>query len=106
MSDATDRIKRNSARGLSFWKMVGIHLSAVPEEQAFIEAARKEHKDLNIIANDVVTNQGRGAKSIWTWDDPNTRKTRATIHTFADKVNKTKYPPGTTLDVEGTAETG
>ena len=49
MSDATDRIKRNSARGLSFWKMVGIHLSSVPEEQAFIEAARKEHKDLHVL---------------------------------------------------------
>ena len=70
VNEANERIKRNSARGLTFWKMVGIHLNAIPEEQAFIEVARKEHSDINLLANNVVTNHGKGAKAIWTWDDP------------------------------------
>ena len=99
------RIKKLTSEGKSFMKLVGIHLSALPDAQTFLDQVNKQYPDIEILKDSEV-NQARGDVSMSTWTCERTGKSRATIHSFATKLPEDQYPPGCTIDIEGNEETG
>ena len=99
------RIKKLTSEGKNFMKLVGIHLSALPEAQTFLDQVTKQYPDIEILKDSEV-NQARDEVSMSTWTCERTGKSRAVIHSFATKLPTDLYPPGCTIDVEGNEETG
>ena len=99
------RINQMTSEGKRFMKIVGIHLSALPEAQVFLDQVTKQHPDIELLKDSEV-NKGRGEVSMSTWTCERTGKSRAAIHSFATKLPIDQYPPGSTIDIAGDDETG
>ena len=60
------RINQMTSEGKRFMKIVGIHLSALPEAQVFLDQVTKQHPDIELLKDSEV-NKGRGEVSMSTW---------------------------------------
>ena len=52
------RINQMTSEGKRFMKIVGIHLSALPEAQVFLDQVTKQHPDIELLKDSEV-NQAR-----------------------------------------------
>ena len=57
------RIKKLTSEGRNFMKLVGIHLSALPDAQTFLGQVNKQYPDIEIL-KDPEVNQARDDVSI------------------------------------------
>ena len=48
------RIKKLTSEGKSFMKLVGIHLSALPDAQTFLDQVNKQYPDIEILKDSEV----------------------------------------------------
>jgi hypothetical protein len=103
ISPTAERIKGHINLGRTLIRAIGI--DGIPEEKDVIDTIKKEHPDLPLIDNQVISNQGKFA-SIFT-NKNNAGKTKSSMLLYADQsIDHKKYPPGTTLRVNGTSDTG